>query len=54
MKHKKNKIRTYKKDTVIVTAGREPEKNHGILNPPVYHASTISFPTIEEFQRKDE
>ena len=54
MKHKKKKIYTYKKDTVIVTAGREPSENHGILNPPVYHASTISFPTIEEFHKKDD
>jgi cystathionine beta-lyase len=40
-----------KEDTLIVTAGRSPEDNHGIVNPPVYHASTILFPTVEELER---
>ncbi|MBL28490.1 MAG: cystathionine beta-lyase [Rhodospirillaceae bacterium] len=35
-----------KQDTVLVTAGRDPERNHGVVNPPVYHASTIVFPTV--------
>ncbi len=35
-----------KKDTTIVTAGRHPDDNHGIVNPPVYHASTILYPTV--------
>ncbi len=30
-----------KDDTKIVVAGRDPQNNHGIVNPPVYHASTI-------------
>ena len=36
-----------KQDTVIVTAGRDPEANHGVVNPPVYHASTILHPTLK-------
>ena len=36
-----------KQDTLIVTAGRDPEANFGILNPPVYHASTILYPTLD-------
>ena len=35
-----------KKDTIITTAGRNPEANFGIVNPPVYHASTVTFPTV--------
>ena len=35
-------------DTVIATAGRNPKANHGIINPPVYHASTVLFPTVAE------
>lgn len=35
-----------KRDTTIVTAGRHPEANHGIVNPPVYHASTILMPNL--------
>jgi cysteine-S-conjugate beta-lyase len=27
-------------------AGRDPASNFGIVNPPVYHASTIIFPTL--------
>ena len=35
-----------KEDTIITTAGRDPEANFGIVNPPVYHASTITHPTV--------
>jgi cystathionine beta-lyase len=35
-----------KPETLLVTAGREYSE-HGIVNPPVYHASTILFPTLE-------
>ncbi|MBT5047367.1 MAG: cystathionine beta-lyase [Rhodospirillaceae bacterium] len=41
-----------KQDTLITTAGRDPEKNHGIVNPPVYHASTIVAPTLAEFRER--
>lgn len=34
-------------DTKLVTSGRHPEDNHGVVNPPVYHASTIIFPSVE-------
>lgn len=33
-------------DTRLTTAGRDPEANFGIVNPPVYHASTVTFPTV--------
>lgn len=36
-----------KQDTLIVTLGRDPHANFGVVNPPVYHASTILFPTVE-------
>jgi cystathionine beta-lyase len=36
----------HRPDTVLVHAGRDPEHNHGIVNPPVYHASTILWPTV--------
>jgi len=39
-----------KQDTLITTAGRDPENNHGIVNPPVYHASTIISPTLAAFK----
>ena len=31
-------------DTILTHAGRHPRENHGFVNPPVYHASTVLFP----------
>ena len=33
--------------TRLVTKGRDPEANHGFVNPPVYHASTVLYPSVE-------
>src|ERR1700730_8448840 len=33
--------RNYRKDTLLTHLGRNPEAQHGAINPPVYHASTI-------------
>ena len=41
-----------KKDTLVTSSGRHPEDNHGVVNPPVYHASTITFPTLSDFQNR--
>ena len=35
-----------KKQTKLINAGRDPKANYGIINPPVYHASTVLFPTV--------
>ncbi len=40
-----------KDDTRLVHAGRHPEEHHGAVNPPVYHASTITFPSRAAFDR---
>jgi len=39
-----------KDETKAVHAGRDPENNHGIVNPPVYHASTVLYPTYEDLK----
>lgn len=39
-----------KDDTLLVAAGRDPHRNHGVVNPPVYRASTILYPTVEAFE----
>ncbi|MBT3238251.1 MAG: cystathionine beta-lyase [Rhodospirillaceae bacterium] len=39
-----------KKETKLLLAGRNPENNHGIVNPPVYHASTITYPTVADME----
>lgn len=36
-------------DTLLTHAGNRPRENHGIVNPPVYRASTVLFPTVEAF-----
>jgi cystathionine beta-lyase len=43
-----------KKATKLVTIGRDPAANHGIVNPPVYHASTILFRSAEAFRNRDQ
>jgi cystathionine beta-lyase len=41
-----------KDDTRVVHAGRHPERQHGAVNTPVYHASTILSPTVEDWERR--
>lgn len=36
-------------ETTLAHAGRHPEKNAGVVNPPVCHASTILFKTYADF-----
>src|SRR5580700_5258685 len=36
-------------ETRLVTAGRDPESYHGFVNPPVYHASTVLYPSAEDY-----
>lgn len=43
-----------KQDTLIVTAGRDPEANFGIINPPVYHASTVLYPTLDAVRARSQ
>lgn len=42
-----------KVETVLAHAGRDPFANHGVVNPPVYHASTIVFATLAELEAAD-
>ncbi len=39
-----------KKQTKLLKAGLSPKTNFGIVNPPVYHASTVLFPTVEALE----
>lgn len=38
-----------KPETQLIHAGRQPAWTHGVVNPPVYHASTCIFETLEQF-----
>jgi cystathionine beta-lyase len=35
--------------TQVVTGGRDPFSYHGFVNPPVYHASTVLYPSAEDY-----
>lgn len=48
-----NDKRYYNTETVLAHSGRNPSANHGVVNPPVYHASTIVFPTLDELEAAD-
>ena len=39
-----------KPDSRLVHAGRRSELYHGIVNPPVFHASTVLFPTLDALE----
>jgi cysteine-S-conjugate beta-lyase len=41
--------RTRRTATTLVTAGRDPKAHHGFVNPPVYHASTVLYPSAEDY-----
>ncbi|HUZ74789.1 MAG TPA: cystathionine beta-lyase [Stellaceae bacterium] len=46
MRSKSRKI-----DTLLAHAGRAPEANFGIVNPPVYHASTVLHQTVAALEK---
>ena len=35
--------------TRLVVGGRDPAANHGFVNPPVHHVSTVLYPSAEDF-----
>ena len=44
------RTKSKKLDTLLAHAGRDPDKNFGVVNPPVYHASTILHRTVAEYE----
>lgn len=45
-----NGDRPRRRDTLLTHTGGTPEDRHGAVNPPVYRASTILFPTVAEWE----
>lgn len=41
--------RELKPDTLLSAGGRDPFAHHGYVNTPVYHASTLLYPSAEDF-----
>jgi cystathionine beta-lyase len=39
-----------KKDTILTHAGRDAARFEGMVNPPVYRASTVLFPNVEAYE----
>jgi cysteine-S-conjugate beta-lyase len=39
--------------TKLVTAGRDPSAQHGFVNTPIYRGSTVLYPNVEKFLRRD-
>ncbi|MBT6800979.1 MAG: cystathionine beta-lyase, partial [Rhodospirillales bacterium] len=37
--------------TAVTQVGRDSTANFGVVNPPVYHASTVLFPTLADLER---
>jgi cystathionine beta-lyase len=48
MSRKRAGGRPLKPATQLVVAGRNPEDQFGFVNPPVFHASTVLYPTAED------
>ena len=44
-----NDDRDYDVATRLATAGRDPFAHHGYVNTPVYHASTLLYPSAEDY-----
>ncbi len=42
--------RTYSDDTLLGHLGRDSHAFHGAVNPPVYHASTILFESLDAYE----
>lgn len=40
--------------TTVAHAGRDPNAQHGFVNPPVYRGSTVLFPTLEKLRNRDQ
>jgi cystathionine beta-lyase len=39
-------------ETRLVQAGRDPDRHFGVVNPPLYRASTIVYPSVADFDRR--
>lgn len=44
-------VPTMKIDTVLTHCGRDPKKYGGMVNPPVYRASTVIFDSVASYER---
>ena len=48
------RTRKQKDLTRLAHAGREPARQHGFVNPPIYRGSTVIFPTVAALEANDQ
>ncbi len=48
------RTRKQKDDTRLAHAGREPARQHGFVNTPIYRGSTVLFPTVAALEANDQ
>lgn len=49
-----DRSKNWRDRTRLTHAGNRPYENHGVVNPPVYHASTILYRTVAELRMKEQ
>jgi len=45
--------RKIRRDTVVTHSGRDPRRYGGLVNTPVFRGSTVLFPDVESYERRD-
>ncbi len=45
--------RPFRRDTIVSHAGRDPQRFDGVVNTPVYRASTVLFSDVDSYQGRD-
>jgi cystathionine beta-lyase len=48
------RTRKQKDETRLAHAGREPARQHGFVNTPIYRGSTVLFPTVAALEANDQ
>src|SRR5215467_1729804 len=48
-----DRSKSWRDRTKLTHSGNHPFDNHGIVNPPVYHASTVLYPTMADMEMKE-
>ena len=52
MSHNPKNSRFSNAATALITSGRNPSEQFGFVNPPVYHGSTVLYPSYETIKTK--
>lgn len=45
--------RKLQRDTIVAHAGRDPERYQGALNTPIFRASTVLFPDVASYEKRN-